>query len=284
MCKQLLSLGLILVAGSAFAEDGVPSFKLEPVQVEATELPGLKELDPVGAAGQPAWVAGGTPRFTFSDTYVMAAGKKVVGVSAATDFGFDSHTRTEVAEYAAVGLKGGWQVGAAFLQDHNSQDDETNLGGKLEVRKALAPWGRIWGNPTLSLSFAEREGDNDTVRGAVLLTGSFRERWSWTLNGSYAHTFADVRQENVQITGGAMYSLKDNKLAVGAEAVAQWQQFRVNGWREDGVALYVGPSVQWRPTVAGRTINVNAAFLPLGVRGNDFVFQNRFAVGVSYGF
>lgn len=283
MLKQSLSLGLVLAAGSAFAEEAAPSFTLSPVRAEATELPGLKELDPVGVGQQPAWTAG-APRFSFSDVYTMSTGTRLVGAEVATDFGFRHHTATEVAEYAAVGLKNGWQVGVAFLQDNNSATDDTTLGGRIEVRKAIAPWGQIWGNPTATLSFSEREGNADTLRAGVDLGDNFRERWSWALNASYTHGFADVRMNNLEVTGGAMYSLKDSKLAVGVEAVAQWQRFDGSGSSEQGLGLYVGPSVHWRPTVFGRTLNVNAAFLPLGVRGNDHVFHNRFAAGLSYAF
>lgn len=290
MLKQSLSLALVFAAGSAIAQEARPSFTLAPIQTEATvSSASLRELDPVGLGQQPAWSSGGNPRFTFSDVYAINAGARAAGVYVGTDFGFrgENNIHTDVAEQFTVGLKYGWQVAVAFTQDlnnsgdHGDSRDYLTLGGKIEVKKAIAPWGRLWGNPTLSLSFAEREGNADALRFAVLLGDNFAERWTWVGNIAYTHGFDDADSKSVALTGGAMYSIIDSKLAVGVEAVAQWQK---SGNSDDGAIISAGPSVQWAPTVFGRSINVNAAFLPLGVRAEGWEQQNRFAAGVTYAF
>ncbi len=279
MRKTFSVLGLILASAPAFAEDA-PAFTLPAVEVQATSLPALKELDPVGQSKQPVWTT--VPRFSFSQVYALPEGVRTASVNAVSDFGFDTATTTALAETVDVGLGQGWQVGVSFLQDRNSTLDSTELGGRLEVRKAVAPWGEIWGNPTVAASYSKLEEGRDTLKLGALLGGNVTDQVSWTLNGSWSHGFDASRINRFEVSGGAMYALIDNRLTVGLEAVAEATQTHLGADNyENGVALYAGPSAAWRPT--GR-ITVTGAALVAGVRGNDRPAHPRLALGLAYNF
>ncbi len=279
MRKTFPVLGLILAAAPVLADDA-PAFTLSAVEVEAAALPALKELDLVSQSKQPVWTT--VPRFSFSSVYALPEGVHTASVRGVSDFGFETSTTTAVAETLEVGLGQGWQVGLSFLQDRNSAVDSTELGGRLEVRKAIAPWGAIWGNPTVAGSFAKREEGEDTSKLGVLLGGNLCDKMSWALNGSWSHAFGDVRLNRYEISGGAMYSVIDDQLAAGLEAVAEATRTHLGGGNyENGVALYVGPSIAWRST---RHITVTGAALPVAVRGNDRPARGRFALGLAYNF
>lgn len=295
MQKTFLAAGLVLVTGSAIAQDAAtPSFTLSPVQVESEALPALKELDPVGASKQPTWTT--AQRFSFSDVYVRPEGARTVGVTLATDAGFATRpgASDQLAETVEVGLGHGWQVSGAFLQDDVL--DNVGFGGKFEVRKAIAPWGGIWGNPTLVASYTERERDNDILKAGALLGGNLADKWSWSFNAGYERSFQDhwtsVSDNSPNYTthaaafsGGVMYSIQDNVLAAGLEGAADVTYTHVTGANMTGSFVGVGPSVSWRPTVAGHKLNVRAAALLLnGYAGDRVTPHNHLSLGVSYGF
>jgi hypothetical protein len=290
MTRSTLSLAGLLVAGSAFAEDATPSFELAPVQVDATALPSRHELDPFGNSKQPVWTL--AQRFSFSDVYVRPEGMRTVGVGGGSDFErgtLNGKSNTEAAETVEVGLAHGWQVGLSAIQDVTAtQNSEVTWGGRLEVRKTLAPWGEIWGNPTLAASYTESEATDDTLKLGVLLGGNITDRWSWALNGNYSHNFEKFNRYDAEtLSGGAMYSLVDNLLSFGVEAVVEVSQVQEhNDQHGNGAYAGIGPSFSWRPVVCGHVVTVHAAVLPLDLRsgGHDEVPHNVVSFGITTNF
>lgn len=309
MIRNMLSLAAILVAGPVVAEDAAtPTFEWtgKPVEAEAAPLPALKELDPISDLQQPLWTTG--QRFSFSNVYVLPPGAFQVGTSMLSDAGFSTkpHAETEAAQTVAGGFGNGWQASLSMLEvgtsDHFSDMD---FGARGEVRKALGAWGEIWGNPALFASYAKREEGNDTLKGGVLLGGNLADKWSWAGNASILHDFDKSRRNALDLTGGVMYSVLDNELAVGVEGVINvsrvdsgknaTRNYTSKWLRRDikiGDNLYsnsgyfgLGPSVSWRPVVFGRTLNVHGAVLLLnGFKGGDRVAQPNISAGVSYTF
>lgn len=303
MRNVLLTSGLVLVAGSAMAEE-TPSFNLTAVQVESSALPALKELDPVGKGNQPTWTT--APRFSFSEVYTLPEGVRQARVDMLADTGFGgskkaSHigtdsgrqARPELTETLAAGLGNGWQVGVSFVQDaYRSQlFDEMDYGGKLEIRKSIAPWGEIWGNPTVLASYAKREEGMDTLKVGVLLGDNITDQWSWVSNVNYVRNFDWIRDNKGQWTSGVMYSVVDNTLAVGLEADVEYNNARFVNTKgvtdeDNGLFIGFGPSASLRTTVAGNALTVHGSVLLLSgtYRESATISHPRISLGVSYNF
>jgi len=66
----------------------------------------------------------------------------------------------------------------AIDQDRRIDQDEASI----ELRYALADWGKIPLSPTLYLEYAEHSRDPNTLEGKLLFGEDLSRRWHWGLN------------------------------------------------------------------------------------------------------
>ena len=139
---------------------------------------GLKEERPVGDYGQPEWTT--ARRFPGTRIYLQQT---------PWNTGFEQWVRfqhfrdntdySRFQEEIEIGLPHRFQVDLyetwGIDQDWRSQQDECSV----EVRYALADWGKIPLNPTLYLEYSQHDHDPNALEGKLLLGTDITPRWHW---------------------------------------------------------------------------------------------------------
>jgi hypothetical protein len=119
----------------------------------------------------------------------------------------------------------------------------------VELRYALADWGKIWGNPTLygEYKFADQHWGPDVYELKLLLGDQIAPRWHWGFNVVWEAEIGDEREQEFQLTGGLSYTVIDEKIGVGVEAF--YDRDTLRSTRNDPDNMFaIGPSVQFRLT------------------------------------
>lgn len=221
------------------------SWELPPVQVVGEQPSELREEDRVGSYGQPRWTA--DRRFTGTRTYVIPENK----------IEFEYWLKPEVPQHGGptafeslyeveIGLPHRFQLDLYYIQDWLGNGNHHTTGQAIEMRYALANWGKIWGNPAFYIEYTFLEDQPDRVEGKLLLTDQLAPRWHWGLNLSFETAIAGIRDREYELTGGISYTLIDEKLSVGGEfeaSLLDTKDRRGNFNNE----VKIGPSIQWRP-------------------------------------
>lgn len=221
------------------------SWEAPPVAVTGERLPALREEEPIGSYAQPRWTA--RRRFPESRIYVIPEGQ----------LDFEYWLVPELPREGPAEIKQQFEL--EFGLPHHIQLDlyavthqEGNDGPfawdefKLEVRWALADWGRIPTNPTLYLEWVAISGEPDHIEGKILLGDQLTEGLHWGLNLVWEHQTGTPYENTYEVTAGISYALIDETLSVGIEekfAMTDDETDRANFTDE----WLVGPSVQYRP-------------------------------------
>jgi hypothetical protein len=147
----------------------------------------------------------------------------------------------------------------------------------VELRYALADWGKLWGNPTLYAEWVGLEQRPDAFEAKLLLGDELAPRWHWGANLVGEFQLGGEREHEYQLTGGLSYTAIDSKLSIGAEAILALTD--VSGDRGSfDTSLLVGPSVQFKPTE-----RINVTFAPLvGVTDESPDFRAFLVVGYEF--
>lgn len=227
-------------------EQRLRSWEYPVIQVNATRLPALREEGLVGPYGQPLWTA--TRRFPTTRVYVVPEGKMETEYWLRTTFNKDGTTSYRSLYEAEFGLPHRFQFDLYFRTDQNGDDGEIYNSEQLELRYALADWGKLPGNPTLYLEWIrhDQRDQPDQIEPKILFGGELAQRWHWGVNlvGEF-QTGGDLERE-YQICSGLSYAVRDYKLALGGECRAAFTDTEENrGTFSNDVQL--GPSLQYRP-------------------------------------
>jgi hypothetical protein len=208
----------------------------------------LVEEDRIGDYAQPRW----TSHRVFSETrvYVIPKGevdfeywlKPVVNKGAPTDFThqfeieFGLPYRFQLDLYAVAN-----QTGPKGAYQFNEQ--------KVELRWALADWGKIWGNPALYLEWNPRDGKPPHVEGKLLLGGQIHSGWHWGTNFVFEHEAGGLQENSKEWTSGISHTIRDTKFALGMESkLAFVSEKNLRSVREPSDKDFgIGPSIQVRP-------------------------------------
>ena len=219
------------------------SFELPAVNVVGQKPSNLREEDRVGAYGQPRWSA--TRRFPNTRVYVIPEGKTEVELWFIPRFLKSGETNGRYLAEIEYGLPYRFQIDAYYRLDIDNAGNGQN-GAQLELRWALADWGKILWNPTLYIEYVAHEDDPDAVEAKLLLGDELAPRWHWGVNFVAELETGGEREYTYEIDGGLSYTLVDEKFSVGAETKIEW--ISTKGNRSDyETSIMVGPSVQWRP-------------------------------------
>jgi hypothetical protein len=220
------------------------SYELPAVTVVGEKQSDLREEDRVGSYGQPRWTA--TRRFPSTRVYVVPEGKIEFEYWLRPTFNKDGSTETRSLYELEIGLPHRFQLDLYLRSDQDGDDGEMLWGQQIEIRWALADWGKIWGNPTLYFEYVMLEQRPDVFEPKLLLGGEIAPRWHWGANLVAEIQLDGEEEHEYQITGGASYTVIDEKFSLGGEV--QFFFTDVAGDRGNfDTAILLGPSFQFRP-------------------------------------
>ncbi|MCX6980645.1 MAG: transporter [Verrucomicrobia bacterium] len=251
LTKALAIAAIFTLGADAFAAPKKPAPESSGVQrmPTVTSLAGsILEEQPVDETGRPEWTS--ARRFTGTRVYIQKA---------PWEFGIESWWRIKhkrdgtlrhrLLQEVEIGLPGRLQLD--LYTDH--EGDNTGAfhfhSFNVELRYALAEWGKIWGNPTIyaEYKFADHHWGPDVYEFKLLFGDQLAPRWHWGLNFVWEAELGGDREQEFQVTGGLSYTVIDGKLGVGVEAF--YDRDSVKGARGSAVDIFaVGPSIQWRVT------------------------------------
>ncbi len=148
----------------------------------------------------------------------------------------------------------------------------------VELRWALADWGRIPLNPTLYAEYKAAPARRDDFLELKLLLGTdFTPRLHWGFNCSREWQLGSERSVEYEITQGISYSVIDRLLGVGVEM--EYGDVTLAGMRGHSERRFLaGPSIQWRPAPNMHIDLVAEA----GATGSPY-FQSFVIVGFDFG-
>jgi hypothetical protein len=147
-----------------------------------------------------------------------------------------------------VGLPWRFQLDLYLIERH-AKDVAVKFDQAVELRWALADWGRIPGNPALYAEFINQEDAPTKIELKLLFGGEIAPRWHWGANPVWEHETSGDRTNEFEMTTGLSYTVLDERMSVGIEgkfSVANTKDDR-SSWEED---LRLGPSIQFRPIPA----------------------------------
>ncbi|BCU78000.1 transporter [Luteolibacter sp. LG18] len=206
---------------------------------------GMAEEAP-GAYDQPEWL--GSRRFATTRAYIQQDPWEV-GVEqwwrSRSDGGEWSHLFQEELE---IGLPYRFQLDV--YADWTLEDGDTDYKDTaVELRWALANWGKIPLNPTLYFEYKWVDADRggNVVEPKILLSEDFGCGWHWAMNFVWEKELTDSQSEEWAVTQAISKTLIDSKLSVGLEMTYKWETSI--GSRDNPESQFnIGPSIQWRPT------------------------------------
>jgi len=244
-----------LLTGTALALTGLATAHADPTlarmpETTTTALNGsvLNEETPIGQTGRPEWTS--ARRFPGTRVYIQQEPWEA-GVE--SWWRIKNHRDDTIShrllEEVEIGLPYRMQLDLYNDIEGDEHGRFHYQSFNVELRYALADWGRIWGNPTLygEYKFADAHWGPDVYELKLLFGDQIAPRWHWGVNFVWEAETGWDREQEFQITGGLSYSLVDGKIGVGVEAY--YDHDTVKDSRGDALEIFqIGPSVQVRLT------------------------------------
>lgn len=250
------------------------SYELPAVDVVGERGSGLREEEHIGPYSQPRWTA--RRSFTNTRVYVRPPGTAELEywLRPTVD---DGETDIRTLYELSIGLGHRLQLDLYLRNDTEGDDGETLLGQQVELRYALADWGKIPGNPTLYGEWVGLEQRPDKFEAKLLLGDELAPRWHWGVNLVGEFETSGEREYEYQLTGGLSHTVVDSKLSLGVEG----QVIAVDTKEDRGDydwAYLLGPSVQYRPLP-----QVHVTFAPLvGLTEDSPDFRAFLVIGYEF--
>jgi hypothetical protein len=197
----------------------------EGVRVTGVAPERLSQQTLVGPNQQPEWTT--TRAFGASRVYVRPPGSIAINSFWTPEFkdGEDAHAFRHEIE---IGLPYRFQLD--LYQNWNIEDGKSFYkGSSVELRYALAKWGKIPLNPTLYGEWNFNDNAPDVWELKLLLGESFADRWNWALSSALT------------------YAVIDPTLNIGIEML--WERKTEKESRSDPEHEFlIGPSINVHPT------------------------------------
>ena len=220
------------------------SYELPAVDVVGKAGSDLVEEDRVGPYNQPRWTA--RRRFPSTRVYVRPPGT--------VEFEYWNRTTVESGNTEmrqlyelSIGFEPRLQLDLYFRTDQEGDDGEALIGSQVELRYALADWGKIWGNPTLYFEWVGLEQRPDQIELKLLLGDELAPRWHWGVNLVAELQTSGEREYEYQLTGGLSYTVADSKFSVGGEVQAFMSHTKEDRGDWASPTVFLGPSFQFAP-------------------------------------
>jgi hypothetical protein len=208
----------------------------------------LKEDDRIGDYAQPRWTA--DRLFGETRVYVIPKGKVEFEYWLVPETPRDGNTDTASQYEVEFGLPGRVQIDLYAVGHKEAVDGAFGVTEqKMEMRWALADWGKIWGNPTIYLEWKNENEAPDHFEGKLLLGGQIASGWHWGSNFVWEHELGGPQENSNEWTVGISRTVRDTKFDLGLET----QLALVNSLDATGnrgafeKQFWVGPSLQLRP-------------------------------------
>lgn len=129
-------------------------------------------------------------------------------------------------------------------------DDKSHAfykGSSVELRYALADWGKIPLNPTLYGEWAFNDNAPDVWELKLLLGETLAHRWNWAANIVYEQEIGGSRETEIAFSTALTYALVDERLNIGIEMLAE-RKTKAESRSHPEYELLVGPSINVHPT------------------------------------
>jgi hypothetical protein len=289
--KSILPFAFALLAATSFAQGTNPADKQQPpaqepaltpddqistTTVTAKRVSEYHEEDLVGPYEQPEWTT--IRRFPSTRVYVRPPGTFAFEYWKRLDFARHGPTEVQTQYEFEVGLPGRFQVDMYINSTQAGSGGEGGMNGEsVELRWALAEWGRIWGNPTLYVELANRDMEADVLEYKLLLGDQLADGWHWGTNFVFEHEMGGDIANTYELTAGVSKILTDERLSLGGELKTSLTDTSADrGTYEE--ELLVGPSLQYRPR---RNIHLDVATLA-GIGGDSPDAQAFFVLGYEF--
>jgi hypothetical protein len=200
---------------------------------------------PVGPYGQPVWT---TERF-FSNTrvYVRPPGTAEFNQFWTPEFGRNGEVEHTFREEIEIGLPHRFQLD--LYQNWNIDEDGRAFykGTSVELRYALANWGKIPLNPTIYGEWNFNDGAQDVWEAKLLLGETFCKRWNWGANVIYEQETGGGREAEIAMSQALTYSVIDRTLNVGVEMLFE-HKTQAGSRGNPQVEFLIGPAINVKPT------------------------------------
>ena len=238
-----LCLALLAGLGNLQAQDTAETSGVE-VRASGVDESVLGQTMPVGPYNQPQW----TTERAFSTTrvYVRPPGS-LEFVQYWTPEWKGGETEHAFREELEIGLPHRFQLD--FYQNWGIDEAGKSFykGSSVELRYALADWGKVPLNPTLYAEWAFNDAAPDVWELKLLLGETFARRWNWAANLIYEQKTGGDRETEIAFSTALNYALIDEKLNVGFEALAERRTNRASRSKAE-YELLAGPSINVHPT------------------------------------
>ena len=240
-------LKLLIIAVAAYLAAGMPS-RAQEAEATAVEVTGtapgiLRQDSPVGPYNQPEWT---TERaFGASRVYVRPPGTIEFNQFWTPEFK-DGKVEHSFREEVEIGLP--YRLQLDLYQNWGIEEGDTVYrGSSVELRYALANWGKIPLNPTLYGEWSFNDAAPDKWEQKLLLGQTFGRRWNWAGNFTYEQETGGEREQEVALSSALTYALIDQTLNAGIEML--WEHKTTKDSRGDPeIEFLIGPSINLRPT------------------------------------
>ncbi|HEV8394075.1 MAG TPA: hypothetical protein VGQ37_07365 [Vicinamibacterales bacterium] len=211
---------------------------------------------PDGAEGsapdtrQPQWTA--RPLFSETEVYVLPKGATALVFDLRPTTSASGPTVTRSAYRAEFGLPVRFQLGLhATGRTTGRQDGRIgNIDAQaLEMRWAVADWGRAFGNPTIQAGWTEASRGPDIGELKLLLGGGIGPAWHWGSNVAWTQEASGERAVDRAWSAGVSYAA-GRFASVGVETrLALVDRLAADGRSRTSMTreLLAGPSLQIRP-------------------------------------
>lgn len=207
---------------------------------------GLNEERRIGETGRPEWTS--ARRFAGTRVYIQKEPWEV-GVE---QWWRIRHNRDGTIEHR---LQEEVEIGLPYRMQldlyGNIEGDNTGAfhfdNFAVELRWAVADWGKIWGNPTLygEYKFVDPHWGPDVYEFKLLLGDELAPRWHWGVNFVWEAQTGGEREHEFMVTSGLSYSLIDGKIGIGIETKYDRVTARYGRGDDENIFL-IGPSLQFR--------------------------------------
>lgn len=211
-----------------------------------TTADSLLEDRPADETGRPDWTS--ARRFPSTRVYLQDAPGEISFEQWFRFRDFDNGPKqSRLQEEVEIGLPYRFQMDLYEtwkIDEHRwTQQDETSV----ELRYALADWGKLPLNPTLYAEYARVSGNADTIEVKLLLGQQVAPRVNYGFNFAFEQGTTLDHSSDYTLSQGIGYTLIDQTLSAGLEM--EYSIETEHGNRHSPTQSFViGPSAQVRPS------------------------------------
>jgi hypothetical protein len=255
--RLTLQLALLLWAPICWSQELAPAQSGEggtnpPTQLDAVFVYGtntLLEEIPLGPNQQPEWTA--RRRFVTTRIYVQPPWQVETELGWDGAFLRNGKPQHLIQEEIELGLPYRFQLDVENVNQNFEEGGDAgewhHESNSVELRWALADWGKIPLNPTVNLEWKFNDGQADAYECQLLLGDELGPRWHWGLNLFFEQQIGDDRVREFAASQAVSYTLIDQKVGAGVEMKFSSESDKDSRNSPEN-KFQIGPSMQWRPT------------------------------------